>query len=191
MTTSQSRRRRVTAVAGLVALGVVAAACGSDKPSTSATTTAAAATTTAAAATTAAATTAAPTTAAATTTTTASGVTTAGITAERCAANKAAGKITYLTSFDFAAAASILDVVVAKDKGYFDKMCLDVDLKPGLLDHQLPAGGQQPGPVLVGRQLHRDPQLHHGWREVRGHRRLRQDPDRGAARPGRRQDQPR
>ena len=52
-----------------------------------------------------------------------------GISADRCAANKAAGKITYLSSFDFAAAASIVEVVVAKQKGYFEKMCLDVDLK--------------------------------------------------------------
>ena len=55
-------------------------------------------------------------------------VTPAGISADRCAANKAVGKITYLSSFDFAASASIVDVVVAKQKGYFDKMCLDVDL---------------------------------------------------------------
>ena len=33
--------------------------------------------------------------------------------ADRCAANQAAGKITYLSGFDFAAAASILEVVVA------------------------------------------------------------------------------
>ncbi len=52
-----------------------------------------------------------------------------GISADRCAANKAAGKITYLSSFDFAATASIVEVVVAKQKGYFEKMCLDVDLK--------------------------------------------------------------
>ena len=55
-------------------------------------------------------------------------VTPAGISADRCAANKAVGKITYLSSFDFAASASIVDVVVAKQKGYYDKMCLDVDL---------------------------------------------------------------
>ncbi len=56
-------------------------------------------------------------------------VTAAGISAARCAANRAAGKITYLSGFDFAASASIVDVIVAKDKGYFDKMCLDVELK--------------------------------------------------------------
>jgi len=57
------------------------------------------------------------------------GVAAAGISPERCAANKAAGKITYLSGFDFAASASIVDVIVAKVKGYFDKMCLDVELK--------------------------------------------------------------
>lgn len=49
--------------------------------------------------------------------------------ADRCAANRAAGPITYLSSFDFAASASIVDVVVAKAKGYYDAMCLDVTLK--------------------------------------------------------------
>jgi NitT/TauT family transport system substrate-binding protein len=69
-------------------------------------------------------------------------VTASGITADRCAANKAAGKITFLSSFDFAAAASILDVIVAKDKGYFDKMCLDVDLKPGFSTSNYPLVAQ-------------------------------------------------
>lgn len=58
----------------------------------------------------------------------AAGVTTAGITPERCAANKKAGKITYLSGFDLAASASIVEVVVAEKKGYFDAMCLDVDV---------------------------------------------------------------
>ncbi|HEX3089761.1 MAG TPA: ABC transporter substrate-binding protein [Ilumatobacteraceae bacterium] len=49
--------------------------------------------------------------------------------ADRCEANKAAGKITYLSSFDFAASASIVDVLVANEKGYFKDMCLDVTLK--------------------------------------------------------------
>ena len=56
-------------------------------------------------------------------------VTASGISPDRCAANKAAGKITYLSGFDFAASASIVEVVVAKQKGYFDQLCLDVDLK--------------------------------------------------------------
>jgi ABC-type nitrate/sulfonate/bicarbonate transport system substrate-binding protein len=57
------------------------------------------------------------------------GVTTAGISEARCAANKAAGKITYLSGFDYAATASIIEMIVADDKGYFKKMCLDVDVK--------------------------------------------------------------
>ncbi len=50
---------------------------------------------------------------------------------ERCAANSEAGTMTFVTSFDFAAAAGILDVVVADAEGYFDEVCLDVDIVPG------------------------------------------------------------
>ena len=50
--------------------------------------------------------------------------------AARCEANRAAGTITYLSSFDFAATASIVDVVVADAKGYYEDLCLDVELKP-------------------------------------------------------------
>jgi NMT1/THI5 like len=53
------------------------------------------------------------------------------IDAERCAANEAAGTITYVSSFDFAAAASILDVITAEDAGFFDEVCLDVEIVPG------------------------------------------------------------
>jgi ABC-type nitrate/sulfonate/bicarbonate transport system substrate-binding protein len=49
--------------------------------------------------------------------------------ADRCEANKGAGTITYLSSFDFAASASIVDILVAKQKGYFDDVCLDVTVK--------------------------------------------------------------
>ena len=52
--------------------------------------------------------------------------------ADRCEANRAAGTITYLSGFDFAATASIVDVLVAKEKGYFDAMCLDVEVTPSL-----------------------------------------------------------
>ncbi len=51
--------------------------------------------------------------------------------ADRCEANQAAGTITYLTGFDFAAAASIVDILVADDAGYYDALCLDVEIKPG------------------------------------------------------------
>ena len=36
----------------------------------------------------------------------------------------------YLSGFDFAATASIIDVVVAEDRGYFEDLCLDVELQP-------------------------------------------------------------
>ena len=128
-------RRLVPAAAGVVAL-VLLAACGSDNSTPSgAGTTAAPASTTA---------TTATGDSAAATTTTVPGVTNEGITPERCATNKAAGGITYLSSFDFAAAASILDVVVAKDRGYFDDMCLNVTIKPGFStsNYALVAAGQ-------------------------------------------------
>lgn len=116
-----------------MALALLASACGSDAKKTTTTTTAG---TTAASTASSAATTAAST--AGTASAGDAGVTTAGISAARCAQNKAAGKITYLSSFDFAAAASIIDVVVAKDKGYFDKMCLAVDLKPSFSTSNYP-----------------------------------------------------
>ena len=56
-------------------------------------------------------------------------VTAEGISPERCEANRAAGTITYLSGFDFSASASIVEVIVAQKNGYFEKMCLDVDLK--------------------------------------------------------------
>ena len=52
-------------------------------------------------------------------------------TPERCEANRAAGKLIFMTGFDLAAAAGIIEVVVAEDKGYFDDMCLDVEIQPG------------------------------------------------------------
>lgn len=48
----------------------------------------------------------------------------------RCAANRAAGTIVYLSGFDYAATASIVDVLVAEREGYFDELCLDVEVKP-------------------------------------------------------------
>jgi ABC-type nitrate/sulfonate/bicarbonate transport system substrate-binding protein len=50
--------------------------------------------------------------------------------AERCAANEAAGTVTFLTGFDYAAAASIIEVIVAEDRGYYDELCLDVEIRP-------------------------------------------------------------
>ncbi len=53
------------------------------------------------------------------------------LTGDRCETNRAAGTITYLTGFDFAAEASIIDVIVADAKGYFDALCLDVEVRSG------------------------------------------------------------
>lgn len=56
------------------------------------------------------------------------------ISAERCAENEAAGAITFLTGYQYQASASILDVVAASELGYFDDLCLDVEIQPGTGD---------------------------------------------------------
>ncbi|NNE11798.1 MAG: ABC transporter substrate-binding protein [Ilumatobacter sp.] len=48
----------------------------------------------------------------------------------RCEANRAAGTISYLSGFDFAATASIIDVLVADERGLYGDLCLDVDIAP-------------------------------------------------------------
>ena len=131
-------RQRTLTVALALAVAATAVGCGS-KASTSTT----APETSAPAITEAAPTSAAPDTTAVPTTD-AAGVTLEGISPERCQANKEAGKITYLTGFDFAAAASIVEVIVAQKKGYFDKMCLTVDVKPSFstANYPLVAGNE-------------------------------------------------
>jgi NitT/TauT family transport system substrate-binding protein len=57
----------------------------------------------------------------------------------RCAANREAGTLTYLSSYGFAAAASIVDVLVAEAKGYFRDLCLDVVVKSGTSTDNYPA----------------------------------------------------
>jgi ABC-type nitrate/sulfonate/bicarbonate transport system substrate-binding protein len=57
---------------------------------------------------------------------------------ERCEANEAAGTISYLTGFDFAATASIVDVLVADHNGYYDELCLDVDVAPSFSTDNYP-----------------------------------------------------
>jgi len=102
---ARQRTRPLTAFAAAALTTLVLAACGSSGGSSASTTPT-------------------PTTAASV-----GEVTAAGIPPARCAANKAAGRITYLSGFDFSASASIVEVIVAQQKGYFEKMCLDVDLK--------------------------------------------------------------
>jgi NitT/TauT family transport system substrate-binding protein len=60
---------------------------------------------------------------------------------QRCAQNRAAGPITFLTSFAYAASAGILDVLAARQLGYFDALCLTVTLEPGSANAQLVSAG--------------------------------------------------
>ncbi len=63
---------------------------------------------------------------------------------ERCDANRAAGKIIYLSGFDYAASPGIIDVLMASELGYFEELCLDVDVLPGFSPGNLGlvAGGE-------------------------------------------------
>jgi putative hydroxymethylpyrimidine transport system substrate-binding protein len=56
------------------------------------------------------------------------------ISAARCAHNTAAGKITYLSGYQYQASASILEYVAASKLGYFADLCLNVALEPGTGD---------------------------------------------------------
>ena len=137
------------AIAVALTGGLALAACGSSsKPAASASTTAAPATNTTAASAAASTTAAGTSSSSASTAASASAASSGGdvkagaaFPADRCAANKAAGKITYLSGFDYAASASIVEIVVAKEKGYFDKMCLDVDVKPSFSTVNYPLVG--------------------------------------------------
>ena len=57
---------------------------------------------------------------------------------DRCAANHDAGTISYLTGFDYAAAASMIDVFVAEQRGYYDDLCLDVEVTPSFSTDNYP-----------------------------------------------------
>jgi ABC-type nitrate/sulfonate/bicarbonate transport system substrate-binding protein len=52
----------------------------------------------------------------------------------RCAANRAAGRITYVTGFGYQADAGILDVIAAKTDGYYADECLSVVIRSGTGD---------------------------------------------------------
>ena len=62
----------------------------------------------------------------------------------RCEANQAAGTIDYFTGFDYAAAASILEVIVADENGYYEDLCLDVAITPSFstANYPLVAAGE-------------------------------------------------
>ncbi|MEO5723282.1 MAG: ABC transporter substrate-binding protein [Ilumatobacteraceae bacterium] len=125
------RRARLTACISLsVSLALLVASCGSSSPSPASTSPASTS----------------PADSAATSTSPASSAATgsddvvagAAFPAARCAANKAAGKITYLTGFDYSASASMVDVFVADAAGYFTDLCLDVEIKPSLSTDNYP-----------------------------------------------------
>ena len=71
-------------------------------------------------------------------------------TAARCAANKAAGTITYLTGFGYQADAGILDVIAAKADGYYAAECLRVVIRPGTGDPGATAELVASGRATVG-----------------------------------------
>lgn len=110
MISANRRSRPITIGVALSALALAATACGSDDD---------------------------PGTASSAPTST-SGVTTTGISQARCDENKAAGTITYISSFDFSASASIVDVITAKKQGYFEDLCLDVELQAGFSTKNYP-----------------------------------------------------
>ncbi|MCY9787069.1 ABC transporter substrate-binding protein [Nocardiopsis sp. EMB25] len=64
---------------------------------------------------------------------------------ERCATNQDAGTITYVTGYQYQASVSILEAIAADALGYFDAVCLDVEIQPGTGDTvgnaQFVAGG--------------------------------------------------
>jgi putative hydroxymethylpyrimidine transport system substrate-binding protein len=75
-----------------------------------------------------------------------SSVSGSAISSQRCAENRAAGTITYLSGYQFQSSASILEYVAAGRLGYFSDLCLNVRLVPGsgdtAQDTKLLAGGR-------------------------------------------------
>jgi NitT/TauT family transport system substrate-binding protein len=53
------------------------------------------------------------------------------ISSQRCAQNRAAGQITYLSGYQYQSSASILEYVAADRLGYFADLCLNVRLEAG------------------------------------------------------------
>jgi NitT/TauT family transport system substrate-binding protein len=50
---------------------------------------------------------------------------------ERCQNNEDYGTVTFVTGFDFAAAAGIVEIIAADAEGYFEELCIDVEIQPG------------------------------------------------------------
>ena len=109
--------------------------------------------------------------------------------AARCEENKAAGKIRYLSGFDFAATASIIDVVMAERAGLLRRPLPRRRAAARVLDVQLPDHRRRPGRDRVGRLVQRGRRLRHRQRRrARRHRRRgahrHRQPDHEAGRGG-------
>ena len=61
----------------------------------------------------------------------------AGGSADPCQRNADVGTLTIVTGFDFAASPGILDPIVAEAEGYYDELCLDVEIQPGFAPQNL------------------------------------------------------
>lgn len=70
--------------------------------------------------------------------------------AARCEKNQDAGKITYMSGYYWQASASIMEVIAADELGYFNDLCLDVELQPGSGDVSQNAKLIAAGKVQVG-----------------------------------------
>jgi NitT/TauT family transport system substrate-binding protein len=126
----ERRTRRIgrRSVVAAAALTMIAAACGSSSSSGSAN---APSSTASSAASESSSTTAASSTSSSAAPATSGASTTAAVGAPlldkaHCDANKAAGKITYVSPFGFDASAGIIDVFAAEKLGYFGNMCVNV-----------------------------------------------------------------
>jgi len=65
------------------------------------------------------------------------------ISQEACDRNAAAGTITYISGYGYSASAGQLDVFLAEELGYFDALCLDVEINAsGANGQQLVSSGQ-------------------------------------------------
>ncbi|MEI3847974.1 MULTISPECIES: ABC transporter substrate-binding protein [unclassified Microbacterium] len=67
----------------------------------------------------------------------------AAVDADACTRNQDAGTITYISGYGYSASAGQLDVFLAQELGYFDELCLDVEINAsGANGQQLVASGQ-------------------------------------------------
>lgn len=63
--------------------------------------------------------------------------------AAKCDRNKEAGKIVYISGYGYSASAGQMDVFLAKELGYYDDLCLEVEINAsGANGQQLVAAGQ-------------------------------------------------